>query len=178
MELQKTTLNDCWELRPRIFKDDRGSLIKTFHRDTFESFGLCTDFKEEYYSISKKGVLRGLHFQLPPQDHVKCATCVAGKIFDVVVDLRKSSPTFGQHFSIILDSKLGNMLYIPKGFAHGFYVLSEQAIFLNRTSTVFAPKFDAGIRWDSCGIKWPDMNPVLSDKDQLMIEYNNFKSPF
>ncbi len=178
MELHETTLKDCWELRPRIFKDDRGSLIKTFHKDTFESLGLVTDFKEEYYSVSKKGVLRGLHFQLPPEDHVKCVTCISGRIFDVVVDLRKASPTYKKQFTIELNSELGNMLYIPKGFAHGFYVLSEEAIFLNRTSTVYAPQCDAGIKWDSCGIQWPDNHPILSEKDELMIELKEFKSPF
>ena len=178
MEILKTTLNDCWELKPRIFKDDRGSLIKTFHEDTFVSLGLATDFKEEYYSVSKKGVLRGLHFQTPPQDHVKCVTCISGKIFDVVVDLRKESSTYKNHFTIELSSDVGNMLYIPKGFAHGFYVLSDEAIFLNRTTTVYSPEHDAGIKWDSCGIEWPNNNPILSEKDIALIEMDKFKSPF
>ncbi len=178
MELIKTTLNDCWELRPRIFSDDRGSLVKTYHENTFSSSGLHTDFKEEYYSVSKKGVLRGLHFQIPPTDHVKCVTCISGRIFDVVVDLRKNSSTYMKHFSIELNSQIGNMLYIPKGFAHGFYVLSDEAIFLNRTSTVFAPDSDAGIKWDSCGIEWPDSNPILSEKDKTLIELDKFESPF
>jgi len=178
MEIIKTSIEGCFELQPRIFADDRGRLVKTFHQDIFESNGLKTDFKEEYYSVSKKHVLRGLHFQTPPYDHVKCVTCLSGKIFDVVVDLRKNSPTFKQYFSIELDAEKGNMLYIAKGMAHGFFVLSDSAIFLNRTTTVYAPNNDAGIRWDSCEIDWPSMQPILSEKDKEMICLTNFESPF
>jgi len=178
MDKIETSIPGCFELQPRIFKDSRGKLIKTFHKDSFAALDLETDFKEEYYSVSKKGVLRGLHFQLPPADHVKCVTCISGKIFDVVVDLRKDSPTYKQHFSIELDDEKGNMLYIPRGLAHGFYVLSEKAIFLNRTTTVYEPSCDTGIKWDSCNISWPIENPILSIKDQQMIELSNFKSPF
>lgn len=178
MEKNKTNLAGCFELQPRIFKDDRGSLVKTFHEDTFISLGLETNFTEEYYSVSKKNVLRGLHFQLPPNDHVKCVTCISGSIFDVVVDLRKESPTYKQHFSVVLDADKGNMLYIPKGFAHGFYVLNDEAIFLNRTTVVFKPESDTGIKWDSCGIEWPNMNPILSEKDESMISLDKFNSPF
>ena len=178
MKVINTSIEGCFELQPRIFKDDRGKLIKTFHKEMFASNGLETDFKEEYYSVSKKNVLRGLHFQLPPHDHVKCVTCISGKLFDVVVDLRKNSPTFARFFSVELDAEKGNMLYIPKGLAHGFYVMSEEAIFLNRTTTVFEPSCDTGIKWDSCGIEWPVKDPILSEKDKQMIEFNEFKSPF
>jgi len=178
MEKIETSISGCFELQPRIFKDDRGKLIKTFHRDTFLDLNLETDFKEEYYSVSKKNVLRGLHFQTPPTDHVKCVTCISGKIFDVVVDLRKDSPTYKQNFAIELDAEKGNMLYIPKGLAHGFYVLTDVAIFLNRTTTVYSPENDAGIHWDSCGINWPNNKPIVSIKDIEMIELDKFKSPF
>ena len=178
MKKIETTIKGCFELQPNIFKDDRGRLVKTFHKDSFLTLDLATDFTEEYYSISKKGVLRGLHFQVPPQDHIKCVTCLSGKIFDVVVDLRKESPSYKQYFSIELDAEKGNMLYIPKGLAHGFYVLSDDAIFLNRTTTVYDPSCDTGIKWDSCGIKWPVSNPILSEKDQQMTPFDKFKSPF
>jgi len=178
MKKIETTISGCFELQPIIFKDDRGRLVKTFHETSFKSLDLATNFTEEYYSISKKQVLRGLHFQLPPHDHIKCVTCLSGKIFDVVVDLRKESPTYKQHFSIELDAEKGNMLYIPKGLAHGFYVLSNETIFLNRTTTIYNPESDAGIKWDSCGINWPDSNPILSEKDKQMIVLNEFKSPF
>jgi dTDP-4-dehydrorhamnose 3,5-epimerase len=174
----KTTISGCFELEPSIFGDTRGKLIKTFHKDTFLDLGLATNFTEEYYSVSSKNVLRGLHFQNPPHDHVKCVTCLSGKIFDVVVDLRKNSKTYKQYFSIELDAEKGNMLYIPEGLAHGFYVLSDTAIFLNRTTTVYNAESETGVRWDSCGIEWPVIKPILSDKDRQLITLNNFKSPF
>lgn len=178
MELIKTPLSGCVELQPRIIQDSRGRLVKTYHQDIFASNGLDIDFKEEYYSISSRNIIRGLHFQVPPYDHVKCVTCLSGKIFDVVVDLRKDSPTYKQYFSIELDADKANMLYIPKGFAHGFQVLSETAIFLNRTTTVYNPNSESGIRWDACGIKWPKTNPILSNKDKQLGTLNDFKSPF
>jgi len=178
MQKIETPIPGCFELIPRIFQDDRGKLIKTYHEDTYKELGLGTTFTEEYYSGSKKGVLRGLHFQTPPHDHIKCVTCISGKIFDVVVDLRKDSPTYQQHYALELDSEKGNMLYIPAGLAHGFYVMTDYAIFLNRTSTVFNPQSDAGIRWDSCGIDWPDKTPILSEKDINMPSMEEYKSPF
>ncbi len=178
MEVRKTSIKGCFELQPRIFEDTRGKLVKTFHEGMFSEHDLSTDFTEEYYSISKKNVLRGLHFQLPPNDHVKCVTCLQGKLFDVVVDLRKESDTFGKHLAIELDGEKGNMLYIPKGLAHGFLVLSDNAIFLNRTTTVYNADSDTGIHWNSCNINWPVKNPILSDKDRLMTELKDFITPF
>ncbi|MDJ0645034.1 MAG: dTDP-4-dehydrorhamnose 3,5-epimerase [Flavobacteriaceae bacterium] len=169
-----TTIKGCYELQPRIFKDDRGCLVKTYHEDTFRELDLETDFTEEYYSVSKKNVLRGLHFQTPPHDHVKCVTCISGKIFDVVVDLRKSSPTFKNTFTIELDAEIGNMLYVPKGLAHGFLVLSDQAVFLNRTSVVYKPESDKGIHWNSCDVDWPVKTPIVSEKDEICISMDTF----
>jgi len=174
----ETPIAGCFELQPPIFGDSRGKLVKTFHKDMYAQLGLETNFCEEYYSVSDKEVLRGLHFQLPPHDHVKCVTCLSGKIFDVVVDLRKSSKTFKKHFTIELDAAKGNMLYVPKGMAHGFYTLSDTAIFLNRTTTVYNADSEAGIKWDSCGIQWPNTTPVLSDKDTKLSTLDNFVSPF
>lgn len=178
MKIIKTPIKGCFELHPKVFQDTRGRLVKTYHEDVFASNGLATDFTEEYYSVSNQSVLRGLHFQLPPNDHVKCVTCLQGRIFDVVVDLRKISPTYQKHFYLKLDSEKGNMLYIPKGLAHGFYVLSDQAIFLCRSNVVYKPESDTGVRWDSCGIKWPNKNPILSDRDKQMIKLDDFISPF
>lgn len=173
-----TTIPGCFELVPRVFEDSRGKLVKTFHEDTFKNLDLETNFAEEYYSTSGKNVIRGLHFQEPPFDHVKCVTCISGKIFDVVVDLRKDSSTYKKHVSIILDAELGNMLYVPKGMAHGFYVLGDGAIFLNRTTTIYNGDSEGGIKWNSCGIEWPNLNPIVSDKDKHLITLDNYKSPF
>ena len=174
----ETGIPGCVLIRPRVFVDARGRLVKTFHADFFAELGLQTDFREEYYSVSHEGVLRGLHFQLPPHDHVKCVTCLQGSLFDVVVDLRTQSPTFKQHYTVTLDDADCALLYIPPGLAHGFYTLSESAIFLNRTTTVYDADTDTGIRWDSCGIDWPDTAPILSDKDREMIALDEFTSPF
>lgn len=178
MEIKETTIPGCYELFPKIFQDERGKLIKTFHHDTFVDLGLAINFTEEYYSVSAKGVLRGLHFQAPPHEHIKCVTCLSGRLFDVVVDLRKNSPSYGGFFFTELSSEKGNMVYIPAGCAHGFYAFTDQTIFLNKTTSVFSAESDAGIRWDSCGIPWPDMAPILSEKDQKMPDLLNFNSPF
>ena len=174
MEKLETAIEGCYELQPRIFKDNRGKLVKTFHEDTFKELGLETDFTEEYYSVSKKNVLRGLHFQIPPHDHVKCVTCILGKIFDVVVDLRKSSSTYKKTFTIELDAEKGNMLYIPKGLAHGFLALSDETVFLNRTTTVYMPESDKGVHWNSCAIDWPVKDPIVSEKDDVCISMDTF----
>ena len=178
MEIKETIIKGCFEIFPKSFKDMRGKLIKTFHLSTFEKLGLNTTFDEEYYSISNQGVLRGLHFQLPPEAHIKCVTCLRGKIFDVVVDLRKGSPSFGKHFSTILCETAAKLLYIPVGCAHGFYALEDNSIFLNRSSKAFSAEHDMGIRWDSCGINWPDEKPLLSDKDLQLIKLEEFESRF
>jgi dTDP-4-dehydrorhamnose 3,5-epimerase len=178
MEKIETNLEGCFILKPKTFKDQRGSLTKIFHQPTFEEFGLAGNFKEEYYSISSKGVIRGLHFQIPPSSHSKCIICLAGSIFDVVVDLRKFSQTYGQHFSVILKAEEPALLYVPEGLAHGFMALEDNSLFLNKSTTVYDPNCDRGIKWDSCGISWPDLSPILSQKDEEMPTLASFISPF
>ncbi|MEB2777653.1 dTDP-4-dehydrorhamnose 3,5-epimerase [Algoriphagus sp. D3-2-R+10] len=178
MEVFETNLKGCFVLKPKTFTDSRGALTKIFHKPTFEALGMPVNFPEEYYSVSSKGVVRGLHFQIPPDDHAKCVSCLYGSIFDVVVDIRKSSPTFGQYYSLVLDSRSPALLYIPSGMAHGFVALEESSIFLNRTTTVYSQECDSGIRWDSCGIDWPEMEYIVSDKDQKMPSLKDYDSPF
>lgn len=174
----ETKIPGCYIIKLTSFKDERGAFIKLFHNEVFEKLGLASDFKEEYYSSSKKGVLRGLHFQLPPYDHVKCIFCLKGAIIDAVVDLRIDSPTYREHLLFELKDSDPQLIYIPKGLAHGFYVLEDDTLFLNKTTTVFHGESDTGIKWDSCGIKWPDKRPILSEKDQNLITLNDFQSPF
>ncbi len=178
IEKYNTEIPGCYILKLKTFGDDRGGLTKLFHDETFHSLELETNFKEEYFSTSKKGVLRGLHFQTPPHDHVKCITCLKGAIWDVVVDLRKDSPYYKKHLAFELSEDDPTLIYIPKGLAHGFYTLEDDTIFLNKTTTVYAADNDTGIRWDSCNIKWPDMNPILSEKDKSLITLQEFNSPF
>ena len=180
MKIKKhqTDIPGCFVLEINSFKDNRGEFTKLFHSDAFRELGLEDNFKEEYFSISSKGVLRGLHFQEPPHDHIKCISCISGSIFDVVVDLRTDSPTYKNHLTFELDSRNPQIVYIPSGLAHGFYVYEDNTIFLNKTNTVFNSECDTGIKWDSCGISWPNPTPILSEKDKNLVDLKNYKSPF
>lgn len=173
-----TPIPGCFEIIPKIRKDSRGVFIKIFHDGEFSRLGLDTDFKEAYYSVSKKGVLRGLHFQTPPADICKLVYCVEGEILDAVLDLRKKSPTFGKSFTVSLNARTANMLFIPKGCAHGFYTVSRRVVMLYHTSGVYSPANDAGLLWNSAGIKWPCRRPVLSPRDSAFPPLSDFKSPF
>ena len=173
-----TPLEGCFELQPIVRGDNRGTFVKTFHADTFAELGLATNFKEMLYSTSMKNVLRGMHFQTPLADHVKLVYCIEGAVKDVVVDLRKNSATFGKHFAVNLNSEQANMLYIPKGLAHGFLTLSERAIMVYSLTTVYSPENDKGILWSSCGIDWQCDAPILSDRDKAHPTLAEFNSPF
>lgn len=177
-DIKRSKIDGCLELIPSIFEDHRGSFVKVFHQDAFASAGLENSFTEEYYSKSLKGVIRGLHFQIPPKDHVKVVYCVQGSVFDVVLDLRVGSPTFGEYEVFSLTAKDANMVYIPKGMAHGFCSLSEASILVYKTSTVYDANYDSGIRWDSAGIQWPTETPIVSDRDKQFPTFQSFKSPF
>ena len=177
-ELVPTGIEGCVEIRPRVFEDSRGKFVKLFHRGFFEELGLQSTYEEQYYSVSPARVIRGLHFQVPPMEHVKLVSCLKGAILDVVYDLRSGSPSSGQVFALELTSRKGNMLYVPEGLAHGFYVLSDQATFLSMNSRKFAPECDRGIRWDSIPFKWPDRDPIVSQKDREMVTLKDFNNPF
>lgn len=179
MHIQPTTIPGCFQVSPKVFTDNRGSFVKTFHRELFEQQGLETDWREEYYSTSYKGVLRGLHFQLPPHDHTKLVYCAFGEVLDVVLDLRVGSPSYGTHVMFQLNAIDAHMVYIPKGCAHGFYTLSEQATMMYKVSSVYAPSSDAGLLWNSIGISWPDDTPIMSDRDKAFPIFADFTSnPF
>ena len=178
MEVRETEIPGCYEIPPRLLKDVRGVFIKTFHADDFGSLGLCSDWKEQYYSTSKQGVLRGLHFQLPPHDHAKLIYCVSGSVEDVALDLRVGSPTYGKTTMFELSSEKGNMIYLPKGLAHGFCTPNEPATLVYNVSSVFKPEADTGIRWNSVSIHWSIPNPLLSDRDQAFPAFDQFESPF
>ncbi len=173
-----TPVSGCFELLPKVHKDKRGTFVKIFHAPGFKKLGLEGTFTEEFYSVSSKGVLRGLHFQAPPAAHIKLVCCLEGEVLDAVLDLRKRSRTYGKAFTIKLNAEKSNMLYIPKGCAHGFYSLSANSLMLYRTSTVHSVENDAGILWNSAGIKWPARKPVISPRDAAFPELGDFKSPF
>lgn len=154
MEICSTSLSNLLLLKPRIFSDERGDFIKQFSSDLFSLQGLECQFVESYYSISKKGVLRGMHFQIPPKEHIKLVFVSSGKILDVCVDLRKDSPTFMGVFSIILDSTNHFCLYIPKGFAHGFLSLYDNSKVHYMQTSCYDKSCDCGIAFDSIDFDW------------------------
>lgn len=174
----ETPLEGCYEIMPVVRPDIRGAFIKTFHEPAFKELGLETNFVEEFHTISKKNVIRAMHFQLPPEAHIKLVYCAEGKVMDAVLDLRKNSPTYGKFHIVELDADKGNSLYIPVGFAHGYKVLTEKSVVIYKTTTVFSAKCDTGILWNSCGIDWQCENPILSEKDKTLIKLADFNSPF
>lgn len=176
--LKKSKIAGCFELQPKVFEDARGRFVKVFHEQAFAAQGLQTDFAEEYYSVSYKNVIRGMHFQLPPMDHVKMVYCVEGKVMDAVIDLRIGSPTYGQYEVFELSAAKANCIYIPKGMAHGFCALSEQAIMVYKVSTIYSPAHDAGILWNSVGIPWQQPEAILSVRDESFPGLDQFVSPF
>jgi dTDP-4-dehydrorhamnose 3,5-epimerase len=178
IEAIPTEIDGCYELRPQVRADARGTFVKTFHREWFEELGLQADWAEQYYSVSRKGVLRGLHFQLPPHDHAKLVYCTAGVVLDVAVDLRRGSPTYGRHVTVSLDASRGNLVYIASGLAHGFYTLSDSATMVYNVSSVYSESHDSGILWSSAGIAWPDREPLLSERDRSFVALGEFDSPF
>ena len=165
-------------LRPAAKHDRRGNFVKFVQEDIFTAHGMPTRFAEQYYSVSAGNVLRGLHFQTPPHDHYKLVTCIEGTVFDVIVDLRKSSDSYGQHESFELDGVNGDSVFVPTGCAHGFYVRSESATVLYNVSSLHAPAHDTGIRWDSAGITWPCDKPNISERDAALTPFAAFKTPF
>lgn len=173
-----TLFDGLFVLETVNFRDCRGAFQKLFNKVFFIENGLDCDFCELYYSVNKKGVIRGMHFQLPPYDHSKLVYVSQGRILDVVVDLRKNSKTYKQHFSIELDANDSKYLYIPKGFAHGFASLEDGSIVNYAQTSCYESDSDYGILFNSCGIEWPFINPIVSGRDLTFENLNDFKSPF
>jgi dTDP-4-dehydrorhamnose 3,5-epimerase len=177
-QIAETSIPGCFELTLSKFKDDRGLFVKIFHEEESQKNGLVTCFAEEFYTVSRKGVLRGMHFQTPPHDLIKVVFCVSGSVLDAVVDLRVGSPTYGKYATFELNAERANMLYIPSGLAHGFYATSEAATMVYKVTAVHAPDHDAGILWSSAGIPWPDRNPIISKRDSSFPGLQEYISPF
>ncbi len=177
-DIVETALPGCRQLFPTVRGDARGRFVKVFHEEAFAAAGLPTGFAEQYSSTSRRGVLRGLHFQAPPFDHDKLVYCVAGEVLDVAVDLRVGSPTYGQHVMMKLSAEAGNIAFVPRGLAHGILALSENAIIVNNTTSVFAPGADGGIAWNSAGVEWPEARPILSERDATLVPLAEYESPF
>ena len=180
MKINKTFIEDLLIIEPQLFKDDRGFFYESYNKNNLDKV-INIAFVQDNESKSNKGVIRGLHFQLPPFEQTKLVRCVSGKILDVAVDLRKSSKTFGKFFTIKLSNTNNKQLFIPKGFAHGFQVLSETAIVNYKVDNFYNPKSDSGIIWNDkdLSIDWNlDLKPILSKKDLKLISFKELKSPF
>ena len=157
------------ECIPTKFHDDRGHFYESYNQTRFAANGIPENFVQDNYSYSTAGVIRGLHFQKDPHGQGKLVRCMSGKVMDVVVDLRKSSPTFGQLGTYILDAEIGNMLYVPVGFAHGFVALTD-AIFVYKCTDFWNKEAESGIRWNdpTLNIDWGVDNAIVSEKDQIL----------
>ena len=169
MNISHTELPGVLILRPDVFKDDRGSFLESYNRQRHTSNGLSFDWVQDNLSSSRYGVVRGLHYQLEPHAQAKIVQAVWGRIRDVVVDMRKGSPTFGRHLSVDLDSEERTQILIPKGFAHGFSVLSDTAVVMYKTDAYYHKVSESGIRYDDpeLGIDWgvPSDSIIVSPKD-------------
>lgn len=164
----KTDFKEAFIIEPRAFEDDRGYFMESYNKEDFKQNGIFDNFIQENYSFSKKNVLRGMHFQKAPHETSKLVQCVEGEIFDVIFDIRKDSPTFGKWQGFYLSKENKKILYVPKGFAHGFCVVSEGAAISYMVDELYFSGYDGTIRWDDpeVAISWPVINPILSEKDK------------
>ncbi len=182
MNFAETKIKDLIILEPKIFGDERGYFFESYNKKKFEDIVGEVLFVQDNESKSSKGVLRGLHFQKPPFDQAKLVRCIEGKVVDVVVDLRNGSKTYGQHLTVALSSKNKRQLFIPRGFAHGFLVLSDFAILSYKVDNVYAPDYDSGIRWNDpiLNIPWGinESEILVSEKDSKLPFFSELKSPF
>lgn len=178
MRWEDTGIPGLRRLVCRSFRDERGVFVKTFHRGIFEEAGLEHAIAEEFYSATARGVVRGMHFQVPPHDHTKLVYCAAGRVMDVVVDLRRGSPTYGRWHAEELSAAIPAALFIPQGLAHGFQSLEDGSLLFYSVSTVHHPESDRGIRWDSFGFTWPEPVTGVSDRDRGHPALAGWESPF
>jgi dTDP-4-dehydrorhamnose 3,5-epimerase len=171
MTFTETTIKGVWIIEPKVFTDPRGYFMETFKQSEFEAHIGKIDFVQDNESQSGYGVLRGLHYQLPPFEQSKLVRVIQGKVLDVAVDIRRDSPTFGQHVAVELSAENKRQLFVPRGMAHGFLVLADHTIFTYKVDNVYAPQAERGIRFDDpgIGINWPlpAEQLILSDKDKL-----------
>jgi dTDP-4-dehydrorhamnose 3,5-epimerase len=162
-------------IEPKVFKDERGFFMETYKMPDFVTAGVKANFVQDNHSRSTKGILRGLHYQNPPFAQGKLVRAVKGEIFDVAVDIRTGSPTWGKWIGVILSEENKNILYVPETFAHGFCVLSEVAEVIYKTTNAYSAEAEAGVIWndEDLNIEWPVKEPILSEKDQKLPSLKN-----
>jgi len=174
----ETRIADCFRMAVPVHVDIRGRFVKSFHAPTLYAKGLRAHFDEDFFSVSRKHVLRGFHFVTPPLHGVKLVYVIQGRIMDAILDLRPSSPSYGHYQCFELDAEHGDALYLAAGIAHAFLTLSETAITGYKTEFAHDPAHDAGIRWNSTPVHWPINNPIISERDQALPPFNKFWNPF
>lgn len=176
-----TEIQDLIIIEPMLLKDERGVFFESFQQQKFnELIGEEITFVQENESISKKGVLRGLHFQKPPYAQGKLVRVISGSVIDIAVDIRKNSPTYGKHVAVELSAENKRQMWIPAGFAHGFVALEDNTVFQYKCTNYYNKTSEASILWndDLLGINWEIQQPILSPKDELATTFNSFISPF
>ena len=182
MKFIKTALPDVFIIEPTVFGDNRGYFLESYNQKTFEEVVGKISFVQDNESKSSKGVLRGLHFQKPPFEQAKLVRCIEGEVLDVAVDIRKNSKTYGEHVAVLLSGENKRQLFVPRGFAHGFLVLSDTATFAYKVDNTYAPEFDSGIRWNDkeLNIQWglEESEVLVSAKDAELPFFLEFESPF
>lgn len=177
MQFSEELLPGTWLVTLKRFEDMRGTFVKTYARTLFDKHEASFEMLEEFYSVSNRDVVRGMHFQLPPHDHVKLVYCPVGAVEDVLLDLR-SGPGYGKVARVRLSGDQPSLVFIPKGIAHGFRALVDGSLMVYKTSTEHAPTADAGIRWDSFGHDWDVDQPRMSDRDRQHPTLASFVTPF
>jgi dTDP-4-dehydrorhamnose 3,5-epimerase len=180
MEVIETKIKGLYIIKPKIFADTRGYFFESYNADVFKQNGIVVDFVQDNQSLSSTGVLRGLHFQAPPFDQGKLVRVITGAVLDIAVDIRKNSPTYGEHVSIELTEENKTMFYISPGFAHGFLTLKDNTIFSYKCTNVYNKASEGTVLWNDkdININWNVADPILSEKDLVGTIFKNFHSPF
>jgi len=180
MEIEHFEIPDLALIKPAIFEDSRGYFFESYSKNKFFDAGITDDFVQSNQSLSQRGVLRGLHFQLPPFAQSKLVRVIKGAVLDVAVDIRKNSPTYGKHVSVILNEQNKHLLYVPVGFAHGFLTLENNTIFSYKCGNIYDKDSERGIMWNDRDLRimWNIAAPLLSPKDNLNVAFQDFESPF
>ncbi len=180
MTITKTKIEGLLILEPRVFKDDRGLFFESFNKELFTDVVGSVDFIQDNQSVSKKGVLRGLHFQNNPHAQGKLVRVAQGRVIDVAVDIRKDSPTYGEHVAVELSAENNKQFWIPAGFAHGFVSLEDDTIFCYKCTDYYAPECEGSLLWndEDLNINWGIEKPLVSDKDEVATKFTNFTTSF
>jgi dTDP-4-dehydrorhamnose 3,5-epimerase len=180
LEIEKIFMDGPLVIKPRVFADSRGYFFESYSVKVFKDLGIDADFVQDNQSLSQKGTVRGLHFQANPYAQGKLVRVVQGAVLDVIVDIRKGSPTYGKHYAVELTAENKTMFWVPPGFAHGFSTLADQTIFLYKCTNLYNKASEGGLHWNDpeLNIDWRVEESIVSDKDQLLPTLQHFDSPF